>query len=90
MARFINRQTENLTLLWALVTEYAPKIATTALELSRHYVDFEGTPWRAVRASAAYWLWVDADIFLGGNVPVRVSLARYMETGDAAYYDPLA
>jgi hypothetical protein len=88
MTRFLNHQIENLALLWALATEYAPKIAGTARDLSQ-YVDFENNPWGAVRASAAYWLWVDSDLFSGRDVPVRISLGRYMESGDTASCDPL-
>lgn len=88
MNRFILRQLDNARLVFALITEVAPQIAATARDLG-HYVDFEGDPIGAVRASAAYWLWVAPDVWTGWNIPLRASVAQYLREGDTACIDPL-
>ena len=88
MTRFLDRRFEDLVLLRDLAIRYAPRIAGTARKLSS-FADYEGQPWCAVRASAAYWL-CTGSIWDGGAVPLRTSIAWYMRTGDTECYNPLS
>ena len=88
MTRFFDRRFEDLVLLRDLVFCLAPRISSTARKLSS-FADYEGQPWCAVRASAAYWL-CTGGIWDGGAVPLRTSIAWYMRTGDTEYYNPLS
>ena len=89
MARFINRQTENLGLAWALLTDYAPRIVVSAAKLNNfasYYGDWRGN----IRAAAAYWLGQAPDIFEyeARTCRLRDSINGYMADGDSAWQDP--
>ena len=89
MARSINRQTDNLALAWALLTEYTPRILVSAAKLN-NYVSYEGD-WKGnIRAAAAYWLGQAPDIFEyeARTCRLRDSIKGYMTDGDSACQDP--